>query len=439
MNTPTVFPNQTTLRRHALATSFGFAFFSALVTAHAAESPPTPSPSAPKVVQVAPTDAHATIDTAAAQRDIAALTKGTDAEKDAVVARILAKPGETAPPVFMYVAQRLHEKGDTAAAYRWFCFGLLRAQYDARRCADGTARQGVGIMTQNVPSEIKRHLGTLAPEAVQAFAQDILALDEATPYAYDHRWLNLHGMGAFTNTDGKKPLSLPESEWPALRKEAREAMATGLIEYGAMLRAEKSAPPAAVPGASPPPAPAVVSAPSPELRKQLPPAPEGFDWLVYKNCALLSPAGWNQKVRPDDPAKNLTGAFAISPEVFSEKKYFDHGFTVQIHTDVKRRFGAAASPSLAAFIQPLAAKVKKEDLLLFKEGGAAGGSTNILRYVDAPPGLTPLVVHRYFVANDAADTIHVFTYEAPQAQWEENWKTFGTPILGRVVMLTGAP
>jgi hypothetical protein len=384
--------------------------------------------------QSSATDIYAGINTRDAQRDIAALTKGSDAEKDTVVARILANPGDSPPPVFMLVSQRLHEKGDTAAAYRWFCFGLLRAQYDARRCADDTARQGVGIMTRNVAPEIKRHLGTLTPEGVQAFVQDILALDEATPYAYDHRWLNLHGMGAFTNSDGKKPLSLPESEWPALRKEAREAMATGLIDYAAMLRAEKAAPPS-----SSAPAPAVASAPSAELRKQLPPPPEGFDWLIYKNCAVLCPAGWNQKIRPDDPAKNITGAFAISPEVFSEKKYFDHGFTVQIHTDVKRRFGAAASPSLAAFIQPLAAKVKKEDLLLFKEGASASGSTSILRYVDAPPGLTPLVVHRYFVANDAADTIHVFTYEAPQAQWDENWKNVGTPILGRVVMLSGAP
>jgi hypothetical protein len=380
------------------------------------------------------TDVYAGIDTREAQRDIAVLTKGTDAEKDAVVARILARPGETPPPVFMLVSQRLHEKGDTAAAYRWFCFGLLRAQYDARRCADDTARQGVGIMTRNVAPEIKRHLGTLTPEAVQAFAQDILALDEATPYAYDHRWLNLHGMGAFTNSDGKKPLSLPEAEWPALRKEAREAMATGLIDYAAMLRAE---PPLSVP--PPAPAPLVAAAPSAELRKQLPPAPEGFDWLVYKNCAVLCPTGWNQKIRADDPAKNLTGAFAISPEVFSEKKYFDHGFTVQIHTDVKKRFGAAASPSLQALLQPLAARVKKEDFLLFKEGASAGGATTILRYVDAPPGLTPLVVHRYLVADDAKDTIHVFTYESPQAQWEENWKTYGTPLLGRVIMLSGAP
>jgi hypothetical protein len=386
----------------------------------------------PKSSPVAQPSEYDSIDTSSARRDIAVLTKGTDAEKDAVVARILAKPGETSPPVFMLVSQRLHETGDTAAAYRWFCFGLLRAQYDARRCADDTARQGVSIMTQNVASEIKRYLGTLAPEEVLPFAQSVLALDEAAPYAYDHRWLNLHGMGAFTNTDGKKPLSVPEAEWPALRKEARDALVSGLQEYAAMLRAEKSAPPS-------PPTPALVSAPSAELRKQLPAPLEGFDWLVYKNCAVLAPNGWNQKTRPDDLAKNITGAFALSPEVFSEKKSFDHGFTVQIHTDVKRRFGAAASSSLQALIQPLAAKLKKEDMLLFKEGGSADAATCILRYIDAPPGLTPLIVHRYLVANDANDVIHVFTYESPQAQWEENWKTYGTPILQKISILSTSP
>ena len=391
---------------------------------------------APAPVVTTPSSEYDTIDASGARRDIAALTKGTEEEKDAVLARIVKSPGGTPPPVFMLVSQRLYEKDDMPAAYRWFCFGLLRAQYDARRCADATARQGVGIMTQNVAPEIKRYLGTLAPEDVLPFAQGILALDEATPYAYDHRWLNLHGMGAFTG--GGKPLSVPEAEWPALRQEAREGILAGLQEYAAMLRAEKAATPAPAAPASLP-APAVASAPSPELRKQLPPAPEGFDWLVYKNCALLCPAGWNQKIRPEDPAKNLTGSFALSPAVFSENKYFDHGFTVQIHTDVKKRFGAEASPSLQGFIQPVAAKVKKEDLLLFKEGTAAGGATRILRYIDAPPGLTPLVIHRYFVADDAKDVIYVFTYESPQATWDENWKTYGTPIVARLSILSSNP
>ena len=48
------------------------------------------------------------------------------------------------------------------------------------------------------------------------------------PYNYDHRWINLHGLGAITvssNSTGKtivKPLSLPENEWPALAKQQRD-------------------------------------------------------------------------------------------------------------------------------------------------------------------------------------------------------------------------
>jgi hypothetical protein len=197
----------------------------------------------------------------------------------------------------------------------------------------------------------------------------------------------------------------------------------------AQLRAENAAPP---------PAPDV-HIPDAALRAQLPPPPDGFDWLLYKNCAVLRPDGWHQNTRPDDPAKKLTGAFALSPETFSEKKPFEHGFTVQIHHDVRARFGAPPSESVAGFLQPLAARLAKTDLLLYKENPTPIGATRILRYRDAPPGLTPLVIHRYYIADDTGDTLYAFTYESPEAQWEEHWKKFGTPLLGKVLILSARP
>ncbi len=391
-------------------------------------------------VVVAPAGAHAAIDTAAAQRAIAVFSKGTAAEKDALVASIIKTPGEMPPPVFMHVATRLFEKGDKAGAYRWFCFGLLRAQYDAMRCADATARQGVSIMTSNVEPELKRFPGTLTPEQVDAFAQSVLALDEATPYAYDHRWINLHGMGAFLNNDGKKPHSVPEAEWPALRKEARDGLPAGIQQFASMLRERQKAEQAQPAAPQPPPAPAAISyEPSAELLKQLPAADAGFTWLVYQNCALLRPDGWNLRTRAAEPQKSRLGSFAMSPEVFSETKYYDHGMSVQIMPNAKASLGDVPSKGVMAFVAPKAEKLGKKNLLVYQNKPTSTGASVVFRYIDAPPNLTPLVIHRYYVADDAKDTVYIFTYEAPQESWEQNWEKYGTPIFKRLLILSGTP
>ncbi len=181
------------------------------------------------------------------------------------------------------------------------------------------------------------------------------------------------------------------------------------------------------------------SSPSAEQLKQLPPADAGFAWVLYRGCAVLTPAGWNQRSRPDDTAKNITGSFAVSPETFSETKYFDHGFTVQVHSNIKQRAGSEASKNTGIFAAPLAKKISKEHLLLFNEGGQPGRTTCVLRYVDATPGLTPLVIHRYYIGDDASDRIYAFTYECPQAEWEANWPKYGEVILKKILLLATAP
>ena len=55
-----------------------------------------------------------------------------------------------------------------------------------------------------------------------------VAWDRATPHEYDHRWINLHGMGAFTGGDG--PLSRPATEWDAIAERTREEYLEGLRE-----------------------------------------------------------------------------------------------------------------------------------------------------------------------------------------------------------------
>jgi hypothetical protein len=39
------------------------------------------------------------------------------------------------------------------------------------------------------------------------------------------------------------------------------------------------------------------------------------------------------------------------------------------------------------------------------------------------------------ISDDAADVLYIFTYESPEASWEQNWTAFGTPLLSKVAVL----
>ncbi len=101
----------------------------------------------------------------------------------------------------------------------------------AFRCADETARGGVSAMESQLPHNLRL---AEREDRVQwkRVIDQVLEWDEETPYSYDHRWINLHGIGAYRNVfpelenkwGGRKleALSLPEDQWPELRKKVRE-------------------------------------------------------------------------------------------------------------------------------------------------------------------------------------------------------------------------
>ena len=189
-------------------------------------------------VEVAPQGEYAKIDTSGIIRDMKILDGGDKTAREALIKKIKKAPGVYAPPVFMPMAQCLYEKEDYEGAYFWFCFGRLRGRYDAARCADVSAREGIDAMITNVNPELRKYPTTLKnPDDIVTLAKRIVKLDEVTPYRYDHRWLNLHGMNAFIN--GKQPLSLPESEWPSLAREVRKDFLKGAEELAVALKKKK--------------------------------------------------------------------------------------------------------------------------------------------------------------------------------------------------------
>ena len=121
----------------------------------------------------------------------------------------------------------LWQDGRSDEAIFWFNAGRLRGRFDAARCADVSARQGIDVMVMQMPPELlQEQFKDL--DKLEATLRKVVAWDEATPYKYDHRWINLHGMGAYmsaldpTRQGSQREMSLPEKEWPVLAKQARE-------------------------------------------------------------------------------------------------------------------------------------------------------------------------------------------------------------------------
>jgi hypothetical protein len=189
---------------------------------------------------------------------------------------------------------------------------------------------------------------------------------------------------------------------------------------------------------------APVAAPTPEqvqqaMKSQLPPPAAGFDWKLYKNAAFLKPAGWNEREAKPVAGSFPTSTYATSPESFSEAKPFEMGFTITIVSGTQRLRGLEAKKAVALFLKPILDTHKKEEVLMLDQRPNGDYERTVFRYRDAPPGLKPVIVHKFILANNVTDSLHIFTFESPESTWAENWEKYGTPILSRLQVVAQLP
>ena len=171
-----------------------------------------------KQIDMKPTGAHATIDTKLATAAMRAL-QGEKGEAEKAALDIKAYPERYAPSVFYALAKFFFDRDEKDEALFWFYAGQLRGRYDANRCADISARSAINVLNERYGSPINKYAFQDIPKLKTIIAK-VVEWDEKTGYAYDHRWINLHGMGAFV---GNEPaLSLPSDTWPAIAKDTRE-------------------------------------------------------------------------------------------------------------------------------------------------------------------------------------------------------------------------
>lgn len=167
--------------------------------------------------------------------------------------------------------------------------------------------------------------------------------------------------------------------------------------------------------------------------------PAGFIWRLYKNVLFLKPDVWKEEQRPSLSKGISSTIYAASPEDFSESKMFEMGITVQIISGSQRLSNTPAKKVTLAALQHIIRNHKREEILMLDISTKGDVEHTILRYRDAPPGLKPIIVHKFFMTNEVTDSVHIFTFESPAESWEENWRKYGTPFLSRVNLLANVP
>ncbi|MBN1595846.1 ankyrin repeat domain-containing protein [candidate division FCPU426 bacterium] len=190
------------------------------------ESTPTPAETSHLKV-VTPIGEYAKIDVGHCNEMMKTLIQGSGAEKQAAIAEVTAKPDQFNPAVFYALSNALFQEGRKDEGAFWFYAGQLRARYDANRCHDISARQAVGVLNQSFGSEINQYMFQDTVKLEKCIGR-VLEWDRKTPHHYDHRWINLHGMGAIIsglgNTEAaqfSEPLSMPEEEWDQIAEKTR--------------------------------------------------------------------------------------------------------------------------------------------------------------------------------------------------------------------------
>lgn len=172
-------------------------------------------------IPVAPTGEYATIDVSDQRAALAALA---GAERASAARTVLDAPARFAPPVLYALAAALFADDPEHGAF-WFYAAQVRTRFDVNRCADPTAAGAAAALTAHHGPPIN-HWAFADPARLRALVERAVEWDRATPHDYDHRWINLHGMGAFL-ADGS-PLSRPPSEWDAIAERTRADYLAGL-------------------------------------------------------------------------------------------------------------------------------------------------------------------------------------------------------------------
>ena len=142
--------------------------------------------------------------------------------KNAEVIGAIKKDMGTLPPLILFELARRVYADNPQEAMMWYRLGFIRSRYDAVRCTDKTAEQGI-LQWMEVASEV-RELMLKQPQQAKAAGLEALKVEKDFRGDLPPSGLCLHGIVAYTAAFEKKDLvawHVSSTEWPRLREEVR--------------------------------------------------------------------------------------------------------------------------------------------------------------------------------------------------------------------------
>jgi hypothetical protein len=130
---------------------------------------------------------------------------------------------------------------------------------------------------------------------------------------------------------------------------------------------------------------------------------------------------------------------AFTPTPLQRDGTFETGFTLQLLWNPRGSEDGGILPIAYAIIGEL--ESNKRDNTPLQRGimqERMGRKVIITRHRNAPPGLTPVIIHRMLIIDEKQSLLYAAIFESPENSWTENWK-IGEEILRRILIAFTQP
>lgn len=140
-----------------------------------------------------------------------------DSTRSNAIDSILTNPDSFNPSVLYVLSNVLFKEGKKDEAMFWFYTGQLRARNDANLCLDKTASQMVSQLNNLYGPDINKY-AFQDIEKLKVTVKKVVEYVRGHTETYDHRWISLHGMGAFLSAKKSDAIIAPEKDWDSIKK-----------------------------------------------------------------------------------------------------------------------------------------------------------------------------------------------------------------------------
>lgn len=157
-------------------------------------------------------------------KDFEALHRRPLTENAVLVPQLKANLATLPTPYIFELARRTFVD-DKPEGVTLFWLARLRAIYDATRCTDGTAAQGI-LQWNAIVGDVLRYIGE-NPEVSRTSKLAAIQRESALPANTSPQWICVHGIKAVLAASRGQPMEnwlKPEADWPEPRQSARDQM-----------------------------------------------------------------------------------------------------------------------------------------------------------------------------------------------------------------------